>query len=130
MATAGRDIQELLPHLQARGEEYAADAAKKLRDRAKVESNAMREILTTQKKHIDATVAKYEKIDSRQQKFEFADLEHELRQLEDNHRYWVKRLVSIDAELRREPERIEQLYEIQATRIEPIGLAYLWPETS
>ena len=42
----------------------------------------------------------------------------------------MKRLVSIDAELRREPERIEQLYEIQATRIEPIGMAYLWPETS
>lgn len=53
-----------------------------------------------------------------------------MRQLEDNHRYWVKRLLSIDAELGREPKRIEQLYEIQATRIEPVGLAYLWPETS
>lgn len=57
-------------------------------------------------------------------------LAHELRQLEDNHRHWVKRLASLDDELRREPERIEQLYEIQATRIEPVGLAYLWPETS
>ena len=130
LAAAARDIQELLPHLQARGEEYAADAAKKLRDRAKAESNAMREILSTQKKHIETTVAKYERTDPSQQKFEFAELADELRQLEDNHRYWVKRLVSIDAELGREPQRIEQLYEIQATRIEPVGLAYLWPETS
>src|SRR5262249_32894231 len=32
-ASAPRDVQELLPHLQKRGEEYAADARKKLRDR-------------------------------------------------------------------------------------------------
>ena len=95
-AAAGRDIQELLPHLQTRGEEYAADAAKKLRERAKAESHAMRDILVTQKKHIEATVAKYEKTDRQQQRLDFGELANELRQLEDNHRYWVKRLTSLD----------------------------------
>jgi len=65
-ANAPRDIQELLPHLQTRGEEYAVDAVKKLRERATVEAKAMREILETQKKHIAETIAKYNKIDSRQ----------------------------------------------------------------
>ncbi len=41
-ACAPRDVQELLPHLQRRGEEYAADALKKLRERAEAEAKAMR----------------------------------------------------------------------------------------
>ena len=55
-AAAPRDVQELLPHLQTRGEEYAADAEKKLPERGEAEAKAMREILETQKKHIAATV--------------------------------------------------------------------------
>ena len=31
---------------------------------------------------------------------------------------------------RREPERIREFYEVKATRIEPVGLVYLWPVTS
>jgi len=50
-AAAG-DIQQLLPHLETRGEEYAADAEKKLATRGAVEAIAMREILETQRKHI------------------------------------------------------------------------------
>ncbi len=48
-ACAPRDVQELLPHLQSRGEEYAADALKKLRERAEAEAKAMQVILETQK---------------------------------------------------------------------------------
>ena len=60
-----RDVQELLPHLNRRGEEYAQDAAKKLRERAEAEAKAMRVILETQKKHIAETAAKVEKGDPR-----------------------------------------------------------------
>ncbi len=48
----------MLPHLNHRGEEYAEDAAKKLRERGEAEAKAMREILETQKKHIAETAAK------------------------------------------------------------------------
>ncbi|MCL4202498.1 MAG: hypothetical protein KJ000_08375 [Pirellulaceae bacterium] len=60
-AAAAHDVQRLLPHLTARGEQYAADAEKKLTERGQAESRAMREILETQKKHISETVAKHEK---------------------------------------------------------------------
>jgi hypothetical protein len=58
--SAARDVQRLLPHLTARGEQYAADAEKKLTERWQADRRAMREILETQKKHISKTVAKHE----------------------------------------------------------------------
>ncbi|MGO8747547.1 MAG: DISARM system SNF2-like helicase DrmD [Thermoguttaceae bacterium] len=126
---APRDVQELLPHLTARGQEYAEDADKKLRDRGEAEAKAMREILETQQKHISETVAKYEKMDDRQRRLDFGDNEDELRQLESNKRYWTKRLASLQRELQTEPDRIRDLYQVKAKRIEPVGLVYLWPVT-
>ena len=35
----------------------------------------------------------------------------------------------LDNELNSEPERIRNLYQVKARRIEPIGLVYLWPVT-
>ena len=128
-AVAPRDVQELLPHLTTRGEEYAHDAEKKLRDRAEAEAKAMREILETQQKHIADTVAKHEKYDARQLKLDFGENEDELRQLDANKRYWSKRLASIEKELMTEPQRIREVYLVKAKRIEPVGLVYLWPVT-
>ena len=125
--SAPKDIQDLLPHLQSRAEEYARDAEKLLATRAEEEAKAMREILETQKKHIAETAKEHDRPD-RQMRFDFADKD-ELRQLESNRRYWVKRLESIDRELRTEPERIREVYQVKARRIEPVGLVYLWPVT-
>jgi SNF2 family DNA or RNA helicase len=125
-ASAPRDIEELLPQLQTRGEEYAVDARKKLKERGEAEAKAMREILETQKKYIAQTIAKHDKPEQRAL-FEF--IEEERRQLESNRRYWDKRLAALETELRTEPHRIRELYDVKATRIEPVGLVYLWPVT-
>jgi SNF2 family DNA or RNA helicase len=127
-ASAARDIEELLPHLQARSEEYAKEAKKLLFTRGQKEGNAMRQILETQKKHIGQTESKYTR-GSAQTVLPFFDNEEEERQLEANKRYWANRLTMIDRELKTEPQRIADLYQVQATRIEPIGLVYLWPVT-
>src|SRR4051812_6911053 len=122
-AAVPRDVQELLPHLQARGEDYARDARKMLIDRGVAEAKAMREILETQRKHITDLVAQHNKTDF-QLRLGFVD--DELRQLESNRRYWDKRLQRLDDELKTEPDRIRDLYQVKATRIEPVGLVYLW----
>jgi hypothetical protein len=83
----------------------------------------MREILETQRKHLGETVAKHDR--GEQLVLDFN--EEERRQLESNRRYWGKRLLDLDRELRTEPDRIRSLYEVRATRIEPVGLVYLWP---
>jgi cell division septum initiation protein DivIVA len=127
--SAARDIQELLPHLQTRGEEYAADAEKKLAARGVAESKAMREILETQRKHISETIKRISKLNPDQLRFDFGDEEDELLQLDANKRYWTKRLEELREELKTEPDRIASIYEVQAKRIEPVGLVYLWPVT-
>ena len=35
----------------------------------------------------------------------------------------------IEADLRREPERVRSFYQVTSYRIEPVGLAYLWSVT-
>ena len=128
-ASAPHDVEQLLPHLQSRGEEYARDAEEKLKRRGEAESKAMREILETQKKHIAATAAKHEKITAQQMLLDFGSDENELYQLEANKRHWVKRLEMLKHELDTEPGRVRELYEVKARRIEPVGLVYLWPVT-
>lgn len=126
-AAAPRDIQELLPHLQLRCAEFIHDAKLLLEKRAEIEAKQMLDILQTQKKHLIETVAQYEQPEAQLKFQEFN--EEERRQLESNQRYWVKRLSDLDKELPTEPERIRNLYEVRAQRIEPIGLVYLWPVT-
>ena len=127
--SAPLDVQALLPHLTTRGQEYAKDAEKKLTERGDAEAKAMQEILEAQKKHIADTVAKHDKADPKQLRLDFGNLEEEFRQLESNRHYWSKRLTMITNELKTEPTRIRSVYEVQATRIEPVGLVYLWPVT-
>jgi len=126
-AAAG-DIHELLPHLESRGAEYAADAAQKLAERGSAEAQAMREILEDQRKHLMEKLKTESKFDPKQLKFRFEE-EDELAQYEAEKRFWTKRLEQIPDELKHEPARIQSLYTVKAQRVEPVGLVYLWPVT-
>jgi superfamily II DNA/RNA helicase len=126
-AAAPTDIRELLPHLEARGSEHIHDANILLQARGQTEAEAMLRILQTQKKHLEETVAQYARPDIQLEFREFK--EEERRQLEVNQRYWAKRLDALAGELRTEPNRIRDIYEVKAQRIEPVGLVYLWPIT-
>jgi hypothetical protein len=123
-ATAPKDVEDLLQYLEERGNEYARKAEEKLAKRAEAESKAMREILESQQQHIKNSIAKYDK-DVVQLKIQF--LENEFKQMETNRKYWDKRLEYLEQELLTEPDRVRQVYEVKARRIEPVGLVYLCP---
>lgn len=125
--SAPKDVQDLHPFLKSRGEEYAVDAIKLLSTRADAEAKAMREILETQKKHIAKTVKDHKRLEL--PLFSDVDDEGEIRQYEANKRYWEKRLTLLEKELNSEPERIREIYQVKAKRIEPVGLVFLWPVT-
>jgi len=125
-AAAG-DIHELLPHLESRGAEYAADAVRKLTERGNAEATAMREILETQQKHLAETIKRISKLNPQQRLLDFGDDENELAQLDANKRYWENRLEQLREELKTEPQRIADIYKVKAQRVEPVGLVYLWP---
>jgi len=119
--SAPGDIEELLPHLELRGQEYAEDAHKKLRARGDTEARGMREILEAQKKHIAQSITSSLQLQ--------LDLDDEQKQLQANRVHWQKRLVDLDGELETEPNKIRDRYDVKATRVEPVGLVYLWPIT-
>ena len=43
---------------------------------------------------------------------------------------WRQRIEEFDADLAAEPQRIRDFYEVKANRFEPVGLAWLWPDTN
>lgn len=126
-AAAPGDIRDLLPHLDVLGSKHIRDAKAQLAGRGEDEAAKMLDILETQKKHLQETVARYARPEVQLEFREFK--EEERRQLEVNQRYWAKRLGSLDGEIQTEPDRIRKLYEVRAQRIEPVGLVYLWPVT-
>ena len=126
--TISRDIEELLPHLETRGQEARNDAETKLTDRGRIESEAIRKVLEDQKRRVEIELGRTEET---QLSFEFREFDDaEKQQLASNRRYWERWLVNVDIDLQREPTRVREFYKVTSYRIEPIGLAYLWPITN
>lgn len=127
LRSAPDDIAQLMPRLDERAKLLAEKAQAKLTERGEREAREMVKILEAQKTRIEREL---EKVDTPQLGFAFKDFdEDERRQLQDNAKFWRRRLDTIPREIQREPERIRQGYVVTARRIEPVGIAYLWPVT-
>jgi superfamily II DNA or RNA helicase len=127
LEAAARDIAELLPQLEPRAEDLAALAIEKLRKRGEQEEADLRKTLEQQRQRVSEELARHEG-EFRQLTFDFAD--DERRQLEADMRSWRIRLEQFERDLKTEPQRIRDFYEVRTQRIEPVGLVYLWPETN
>ena len=51
----------------------------------------------------------------------------ERREREADRRHWQGRLTRLERDLREEPRRLRNSYQVRAHRLEPVGLVYLWP---
>lgn len=133
-AFAAQDVLELLPSLEKRAATLVERAKKKLLDRGVREASEMRQLLIEQQD----LILKKEKQDGGYQLslFNLNELlrkqnpkfnAEELRQLEADRRHWRVRIDQLEKEISSEPERIEEIYQVKADRIEPVGLVYLWP---
>jgi len=118
-SAAPQDVEDLLPHLKARADTVTASAKEVLGNRGRLEAEAMRRIIEDQRKRILA------KKEEPQMLLPFDKME--LLQLEEERKDWDKRLKAIGREVDEEPARILKSYEVQAHRVEPIGVVYLWP---
>lgn len=124
---APRDVAELLPQLESRAANLAADAVRKLRDRGALESRDLGHTLQRQRARVTEELARHEH-EFQQLTLGFDD--DDRRQVESNMKYWRRRLEQFDRELETEPQRIADFYEVRAKRVEPVGLVYLWPDTN
>jgi superfamily II DNA or RNA helicase len=127
LASATRDIEELLPQLQPRAEEVALAAAEKLRRRGEREGQDLLQTLEAQRQRVQGQLIRSE---STFEQLVLGFVDDERRQLEANMQAWRTRLGQFDHDIEAEPQRIRQFYDVRATRISPVGLVYLWPETN
>lgn len=124
---ASLDVATLTPSLDARAKTLADRATRELGKRAAAEAADMAKILESQRDRIQKRQQQLEE-ESRQGRLAFdAD---EARQLGEDSRYWKVRLSAIERELADEPDRIRRSYNVRATRIEAVGVVYLWPLSS
>ncbi len=126
-SAATRDVQELVAPLEVRSELLAKKAIEKLSERGDREAREMRAILETQRGRISRELDALSEKEDAQGVLPYAEMEAEARQLQENAKFWSSRLVTIARELDDEPERIRRGYEVRAQRIEPVGIAWLWP---
>ncbi len=117
----------MLPQLEPRADEIAELATRRLRERGEREARDLEETLRRQRERIVEELDRHESQHA-QITLDFDD--DERRQLQTNMRYWRTRLDQFDRDLKHEPGRIRAFYEVQAKRVEPVGLVYLWPETN
>ncbi|ELR96872.1 DISARM system SNF2-like helicase DrmD [Gloeocapsa sp. PCC 73106] len=121
---APRDIEDLVPHLEKRAQTLRERAERKLTQRGEKEAAQMKKLLEEQK----------ERILKQQEQTQNLQLDlfnsEEIRQIEADRRHWRLRLQQLETEIETEPTRVQQTYQIKASRVEPVGLIYLWPVSS
>ena len=127
LRASSQDIEELKPQLEPRALQFARAATDQLRKRGEDEAKALRETLDRQRSRVRAELEKHE---AQLEQMTLGFNAQEKRELETNMRAWRIRLGQFDNDIGREPERIRRFYEVRATRIEPVGLVYLWPDTN
>jgi hypothetical protein len=127
LASARDDIEQLLPQLEPRAIELGNAAMEKLKKRGEREQRDLRETLERQRRRVEEEL---QKTKPRLQQLTLGFDDDERRQLESDMRSWRIRIEQFEHDLKHEPKRIRDFYEVRAQRIEPIGLVYLWPETN
>ena len=124
-----QDVRDLIPHLADRGESSRATAEKLLTERGRIEAEALRDTLDEQRRRV---LKKFNDTEADQLYLALPGTDDdavERRQRAADRRHWAQWLENANRDLTREPQRIAEFYKIRSFRLEPVGIAYLWPVT-
>lgn len=122
LASAPGDFNVLWKAIEAEADERALQARRKLSLRGTEESAALKAILESQRRLIDAELS------SQLTLFEPAESE-QADQFKKDRDHMKKRLAAIEQEIETEPAAIESTYRVALKRLTPVGMIYLWPST-
>lgn len=114
------DIEDLKDEIMARAAEQAREKTAELAKAGTREAQALGTLLQEQVQRIDKRLGKTQ--------MELSFDETERRQYNDDRKHMENRRLELMQELISAPAEVEAGYIVQATRIEPIGLVYLWPK--
>ena len=121
-ALVGRDIADLVPTLDRIAAERLVTVSAQLGRRGEEEAGSLSELLEQQRSRIAKAAT-----DFNPNQLILDLVPEERREREADRRHWEGRLGRLERELRDEPQRLRQSYEVRAHRLEPVGLVYLWP---
>ncbi len=122
---APRLFGDLWPHIREEADAKAHDAKQKLEGRGRAESDALKQILESQRQAIEDELT-----ERAQLPLDFPQWDKRQRdQYAQDKKHMDARRESIAKELETEPAQIEASYEVLRTRLEPVGLVVLWPAT-
>jgi hypothetical protein len=124
-ASASEDFAALWTHIKDEADHLAHDVEGKLKARGAHEAELLTRILEVQREAIKRAIGGAEQL---RLEFESED-RFQKEQFEKDLEYMEGRLGGIDRELKTEPKEIQKLYEVVLSKLEPVGLVYLWPET-
>jgi hypothetical protein len=124
LASAPTLFAALWPHLEAESDARATDARNGLARRARKESDDLKALLERQR---TAVRSAHGKLSQRALDEEITD-RIQRRQIELDLEHLVLREERLAQEIGDEPLAIEALYEVQMTRLVPVGLVIAWPE--
>ena len=126
LSRVSSDHKQLWELLQEQGESHRETAEIALYKRGEQEAQNMKNLLLQQqqkiKQKLDVTVPQQLMLP-----FTDKDTEQQL-QYERDLKFMAKRLESLVEEIEKEPLRIQAYYQTKKSRIEPIGMVYLWPK--
>lgn len=115
------DIAVLRPFLEKRADEVGAVATRVLTERGEREATELGRLIADRIKRIRETADESPQLELT------LGSEEERRQLQAERRHWQRRLEALERELKAEPARIQESYAVGHSRVEPLGLVYLWP---
>jgi hypothetical protein len=133
-----RDIADLRPHIEKRARDSEQEAVADLAENGRREAEALAALMQRQIDRVREAMRTRQPPEAPEQMELFGpseddirkQRERELRQFEADRRSWDGKLLRLQQELDSEPEKVRQGYEVQARRLEPVGLVYLWPATN
>jgi hypothetical protein len=145
LESAQRDVQELRSHIQSKADKAEKSIKASLARIAEEESAKTRTLLLDLKSRIESALAKRDEQDSKLGNRGFAErpgqgelldvsrppTEDEIRLRQERARekkLMLKRLEQLAAEIEEEPIRILSRYRVVNSRVDPVGIVYLWPE--
>lgn len=120
-AFAGRDAEALRPAFEERADARARRAESELEKLGEAEAAELEKLLRDQLDRIEKNLAEPDQL--------ALDLEDERRQRERDRRHWEARRETLRRDVEAEPARVRAQYAVQARRLEPVGVVYLWPRT-
>ncbi len=121
-ALVAQDIADLTPALESIAGERLATVKTQLAKRGDEEARSLASLLELQRDRIGKAAKEFNP-----DQLTLDLVPEERREREADRRHWQTRLARLEQELRDEPMRLRESYDVKAHRLEPVGIVYLWP---